>query len=624
MEKQKFYITTAIAYLNGSPHLGHALEIIQADCVARFYRILGRDLVFQTGSDEHGIKIYSTAQKKNENIESLIEKFYKEFIDLYKKLNISHDRFIRTTDQKHKRGASKLWNELNKKGDIYKSNYIGNYCVGCESYKTINELEDGKCPYHPNRELLQIKEENYFFKLSKYAEKLIEIYENDEIQIYPKKRKAEIISFLKGGVEDISFSRQKKNLPWGIPVPDDNKHVMYVWADALSNYITNIGYEYDPNEFKKIWPADIHLIGKDIIKFHAVYWPAMLISANIELPKKLYVHGFITVEGSKIGKSLGNTIDPFILIDKYGTDPFRFHLLKNISTYEDGSFSENDLIQTYNNTLADDLGNLILRILTFIERDFKGEIPELFNTTSEDDEFLSNFDFIDELVKFFDKFQINKAIDRIWEFVKQTNKYVNDRAPWNLKKNNEMESFSTVLYILIEALRIIAIYIKPFIPSISNKITKLIGIEEQQEFRDIIFKSDRKGKIGKKEVLFPKLSEIETKQKSEEPSLISYDEFKKLDIRIAIIEKAERIPKADNLYKLNINIGTEKRTIVGGLAKYYKPEELLGKKIVVLINLQPRKVRGVLSQGMLLAAVDGKNLAVLVPDKEVPPGAKIE
>ena len=611
--------------MNGKPHMGHALEIIQADCIARFYRLFNNNLVFQTGADEHGLKILNTAQEKGIDVKDLLEENYQAFIDFYELLNISYDRYVRTTSTIHKKGASKLWKTLVKNEDIYRGTYNGLYCIGCEAYKTHNELVENKCPNHPNREIITLKEENYFFKLSKYINKLIEIYEKDEIQIIPKRRKAEIVNILKEGLEDISFSRQKEKMPWGIPVPEDPDHIMYVWADALSNYITNVGYEYSSKEFNSIWPADIHLIGKDIVKFHAIYWPAILLSAEIQLPKKLFVHGFLTVEGQKIGKSIGNVSDPLLLIEKYGTPTFRFYLLKNISTYDDGSFSENDLIQIYNNVLGNDLGNLVLRVLTFIEKDFKSQYPSVYKLSEENKSYIEQFYFVDEIKEYFDKFKINKALDRVWEFVKLTNKFINDRKPWELNKNKKIEEYSTTLYVLLEGLRIIAVYLKPFIPSISKKILELIGADEEYNFDDLDFKPNIERKINKIEVLFPKLDiNLELKEDKEENMVITYEDFQKLDIRIALVENIKRIPKADKLYELTVDLGTEKRTIVAGLAEHYNMEDLKGKSITILTNLKPRKIRGVLSQGMLLAADDGKTIAVLSPDKNVSPGSKIQ
>ncbi len=611
MSKKHYYITTAIAYLNGEPHIGHALEIIQADCLARFYRLLGENVVFQTGSDEHGIKIYSTAKKKGMEILPFINKYYELFIKLYKILNISYDRYCRTTSDVHKKGASKLWLKMIEKNDLYKSEYSGNYCIGCESYKTLNELVDGKCPYHPNREIIELKEENYFFKLKNYVDELIQIYENDEIEIIPNKRKAEIIGILKSELEDVSFSRQKKKMPWGIPVPNDEEHVMYVWADALSNYITNVGYEYDETEFKSIWPADIQLIGKDILKFHAIYWPAMLLSAGVPLLKKLYVHGFVTIEGGKIGKSLGNVIDPFILVDKFGADPFRFYLLKNIPSFDDGSFRESDLVEIYNTSLADDLGNLILRVLTFIKKDFNNSIPKLGTLKEIDKEFIEKFNFVEDLKENMDNFRINKALEIVWNFVKETNKYINETAPWQIRKEELMERYGTVLYVLVEALRVIGIYIEPFIPTISQKLFKLIGLKQELSFKNVSFRKNTSGIIGKKEVLFPKISA--------EEKVNPYEVF---DFKAGKVIEVQIHPESEKMYVLKIDL-KETRTICAKIAKFYKPEELLNKTLVVLTNMEPKEILGIKSQGMLIGGLDAEKNKVMLASIDASPGEQI-
>ncbi|MHA1312707.1 MAG: methionine--tRNA ligase [Candidatus Helarchaeota archaeon] len=611
MSKKYFYITTAIAYLNGSPHLGHALEIIQADCIARFYRQLVKDVVFQTGSDEHGIKIFNAAKESRMNVEDFINQYHEQFIRLYKILNVSHDYYVRTTSSVHKRGASKLWLKMVENGDLYKSTYKGFYCIGCESFKTSKELVDGICPYHPNRPLIEIEEENYFFNLSKYVNRLIEIYEKDEIRIVPKKRKAEILAILKSELTDVSFSRQKNKMPWGIPVPNDPSHVMYVWADALSNYITNIGYEYDEDKFNSIWPADVHLIGKDIIKFHAIYWPAMLISAGIKVPKNLFVHGFVTLEGLKIGKSLGNVIDPFFLIEKYGSAPFRFYLLKNIPSNDDGSFNVDNLIETYNSALADQLGNLILRVLSFIERDFNGEIPALHDLDKIDEEFIRKFNFMEQLRNFMENFQLNKALDRVWEFIRDTNKYINDTEPWEIRKRGNIKRLSTVLYVLVEALRVISIYIHPFIPSISDKMFTFIGLEPLMDFSNVDFKTDTKGRIGKKEILFPKM-QLEKKK----------NPLQMYDFRVGKVLEAEIHPEIKDFYILKIDIKEKIITVCAKLVPDYKKEELIQEPLVVLTNIKPRKIGGILSEGMLLGG-KGSNEKMEIARIKGEPGEQI-
>ncbi|MHA1377061.1 MAG: methionine--tRNA ligase [Candidatus Helarchaeota archaeon] len=607
MTKKRFFITTAIAYLNGPPHLGHALEIIQADCLARFYRQLGKDVIFQTGSDEHGMKILNTAQEKKMEVTALIEKNYQEFVRLYKELNISYDRFIRTTSSKHKRGASKFWLKMVESDDIYKSTYDGLYCVGCEAYKTSRDLVDGKCPFHPNRNLIILREENYFFRLTKYVDELKKIYETDRIKIIPRSRKAEIVSILNGDIDDVSFSRQKIKMPWGIPVPNDDKHVMYVWADALSNYITNIGYGFDENEFNSIWPADIHLIGKDIIKFHAIYWPAMLLSAGLQLPKSILSHGFINFEGLKIGKSLGNAMDPFLFIKKYGAVAFRFYLLKYIPSSGDGSFSEEELIKDYNTSLADVLGNLLLRVFTFIEQYFNKKIPKPHKLHDIDEEFIQKFNFVNELKNYFTNFQLNLALSRVWQFIRETNKYINDCEPWEIRKKGNMERLSTVIYILIEAIRIISIYIYPFIPRISEKIFNIIGLESDHNLGNVDYRSNTVGKIGEREILFPKV-----KLKREE------DPLELFDFKVGKIIEVKNHPKLEEFYVIKVDIKEKILTACVKIALDYKKNELKEQRFVFLTNIKPRKIGGILSDCMLLGGRGADDKLELVRIKGEP------
>jgi len=609
--KKKFYITTAIAYLNGPPHMGHALEIIQADCLARFYRLFGEDVVFQTGSDEHGVKIYTTALKHNMDVKDFIEQYYKEFIRLYRKLNISYDRYCRTTSKIHEKGVIKFWKKMRENGDLEKSFYSGLYCVGCESFKTSSELENGVCPFHPNRELVEVKEENYFFKLSKYKEKLLNIYKNNEIEIIPERRKAEIVGILNSELSDISFSRIKSKMPWGIPVPDDPEHVIYVWADALANYITNVGYEYNEEEFNQIWPADIHVIGKDITKFHAIYWPAMLLSAGVPLFKKLFVHGFITIEGAKIGKSLGNAVDPFALIDKYGVDTFRFYILKNIPSYDDGSFIENDLINVHNQNLANDLGNLVLRVHTFIDRDFNKKIPPIKKIEEQDREFIKKFDFTSELREYIDKFQINKALNRIWDFVKITNKYINDTKPWDLLKKGNIDRCSTVIHILAEAIRVIAIYISPFMPQSAEEIIQMMGAPKFRTFQDAKFNESANWEIGSRKILYKKIEKIKI------------DPLQNFDFKVGKVIDVEEHYDSPDIYVLTIDLGNAQKIICAKIAKYFSIQDLLGKTFVVLTNIKPRNIKGIQSEGMLIGAMDPSSKTMKIAEIEGAPGEQI-
>lgn len=432
-EKKKFYVTTAIAYPNSVPHLGHALEIIQADVYARFQRLLGKDIFFQTGTDEHGNKNWQTAKKEGKDIKEFLDANVAVFKKLYKDLGISYDYFIRTSDKKvHYPGAIKLWKELVKSGDVYKKNYLGLYCTGCEAFKKEKELENKKCPNHPTREIEIVKEENYFFRLSKYKDKIAKKISSDSYQIIPASRKNEILSFLENA-EDISFSRPKSSLPWGVPVPDDGKQVMYVWCDALSNYITGAGYGRDEKQFKGLWPAEMHIIGKDILRFHAAFWPAMLISAKIALPKQLFVHGFILSKGSKMSKSTGNVIEPFEQIEKYGAEPFRFYIAGAMPSEGDGEYSEDLLRERINNELVGNLGNFCYRTISFVNKNFKGQIKGIENNKTIINKINEK---IKNIEKCYNELNFNFAVNEILQISDIGNKYFQNNEPWRLIKED--------------------------------------------------------------------------------------------------------------------------------------------------------------------------------------------
>jgi len=473
--------------------------VVQADAVARFQKLLGNDVFFLTGSDEHGTKNYRAAREVGKSPQEFVDENTASVIELLSLLNISNNDYIRTIDkERHWPTAQDIWKKLVKKGDIYKKKYKGYYCSGCESFKTEKDLENGFCTLH-NKKPEIVEEENYFFKLSSYQDQLIKIIESDEYQIVPKTRKNELLNFIKSGLEDISFSRDKKSLNWGIPVPDDETQIMYVWCDALTNYLSGIGYTVDKEKFKKYWPADVHAIGKDIIRFHAVYWPAMLLSAGIELPKKLFVHGFITSQGKKMSKSLGNVVDPFEQIEKYGVDAFRYFILNEIPSLDDGDYTEEAIAKKINSNLAGDLGNLVYRILTLVEKN-GGEVlqgsEDLFN------EVLSNV--LENYEKKFNEFRFHDAISEAWKIVNLLNKFINDEKPWEIK---DKEKLSNILYNLLEYLRIISILLYPIMPGASQKIMEQIGLEE----KDIKWDNLRWGvlepgiKVKKGKILFKKI-----------------------------------------------------------------------------------------------------------------------
>lgn len=615
--QKKFYITTAIAYLNGPPHIGHALEIIQADSLARFYRLIpGLEVVFQTGSDEHGSKVYNSARDENKPIMDFLNHIHGLFIDMYKTLNISYDRYVRTTDPVHKKASQALWMKMVEAGDIYKDTYRGLYCEGCEANKIMSELVDNRCPLHPNRELVSIDETNYFFRLSKYQDKIIDLIKNDVYEIVPEARKNEMMAFLNNKLHDVSFSREKSKLPWGIPVPNDPDHVMYVWCDALANYITNVGYSTNDEEFNSIWPADIHIIGKDIIRFHSIYWPAMLISAGIAVPKKLFVHAFIKKGDQKIGKSLGNVIDPLKLVETYGVDQLRFFLLKEIQTYVDGYYSDDLFIDCINNVLGNDLGNLIQRVNKLIEKDFQGIIPKYDVLQPEDLEILNAFnqDLIEKMKEQMGRFHISNTIELVWQTIRNTNKYINDQAPWHLVKKGEMERYKTVIYTLVQAIRNIAILLKPFIPASCDKINEWFCFDKDANFSKI-GNLESEVPIGKavsaKEILFPKV-----KPPEEHPASV-------LDFKVGLIESCEKVPDSEKLLKLIVDFKTKKVQVISGIAKWYEPSALIGTKRMFLTNLKPTKFVGLTSDAMIIAGEDEALDKLALVDVEGEPGEQV-
>ena len=598
--KTKFYITTAIAYPNSNPHAGHALEIVQADAVARFNRLLGKDVFFQTGTDEHGLKNWQTAQKEGKDIKEFLDANVSVFKELYKKLNISYDNFIRTSDKKiHYPGAIKLWKELVKAGDVYKKQYKGLYCAGCEAFKTEKELSKGKCLNHPTRDIEVVKEENYFFKLSKYKEDVIKKIKSDEYKVIPKKRKNEILSFLKTA-KDISFSRPKASLPWGIQVPGDDEQVMYVWCDALSNYITGVGYGTDERKFKQAWPADIHIIGKDILRFHAAFWPAMLISAKVELPKQLFVHGFVLSKGAKMSKSEGNIIEPFEQIEKYGIDQFRFYILGAMPIDGDGDYSEELAEERINSELVGNLSNFCYRVLFFTNKNFNSEIKGI-----DDDKVIEKINKkFAEVKKAYEDFDFKRVVDEILTISALGNKYFQDNEPWKLIKEDK-EKVQKICGLSLNIVKNLSILLNPIIPEFSLELQKQLNLGNLK-WEDLNFEL-KKHKIGKGEILIRKVE----KEKVEE-------EFP-LTLKVGKIISVKDHPDADKLIVLDVSLGKEKRQLVAGLKGYYKNDELLGKKIIVVCNLKPAKLRGVESRGMLLAAEDKKDVGLLTV-KDAEPG----
>lgn len=592
MPKTKYYITTPIYYVNDVPHIGHAYTTIAADVIARHHRLKGEDVFFLTGTDEHGQKVESAAKAKNTAPKEYVDKVCVAFKDAWKTLNISHDYFIRTTDAKHKKVVAEIIKKCYAAGDIYKGDYEGQYCMPCESYWTQLQLVNNNCPTC-GRATALVKEEAYFFKLSKYQKQLLEFYEKNSEFLAPTHRAPEIISRVKEELKDLSITRT--SFHWGIPFPLDKKHVTYVWFDALTNYISAINYP--KKKFQKYWPADVHVIGKEINWFHTVIWPAMLFSAGIMPPKKVYAHGWLTVNGEKMSKSKGNVISPQHLAEKYGVDVARYFLLSEIPFGQDGDFNESALIARANAELADALGNLLQRTLVLLEKNCEGKIPKPSKFNSEDESLIKSTDILSQVDEHMNNFEFHRATKTIWTFINECNKYVTQQAPWKIEDKKRL---NTVLYCLIESLRIISIFVYPFMPATAEKITEQIG-QKIGNYKKVKFCKTTKGTIKRGDILFKKLE------------LPKKDPFSTIDLRVAKIIDVKNHPNADKLYVLTIDLGAEQRTLVAGIKPYVKPEELANRLIVVVANLKPHDFRGVVSQGMLLAAEKEGKVVPIAP-----------
>lgn len=617
---KKFYVTTAIPYVNAAPHLGHALEFIQTDAIARYHKLIGNDVFLVTGADENSLKNVQAAEAKGITTAQLCFENAELFRKMANVTNLSFNSFLRTSiKDQHFTGVEKLWVLCNKNGDIYKKKYSGLYCVGCEAFYETDDLADGVCPEHKTKPET-VEEENYFFKLSKYQKKLEKLVESDELQILPETRKNEVLSFIKNGLKDFSISRSiKRAKGWGVEVPGDKTQIMYVWFDALGTYLTGIGYEKNDKQFKKYWPADVHVIGKGIIRFHAVYWPAILLSAGLKLPNTLFVHGYITVEGQKMSKSLGNIVDPFKLVEKFGIDPLRYCLLSEVSTFEDGNFSERVLVEKNNSELLANLGNLVNRTLVFLKNNFAGIVPQ--GELSEADK-----KFLDEQKAIYNTFNagmcslnLKEGVSAAMAASKNANRYFQDNKPWEIVKTNK-ERADSVLYVLVNQVKDMGIIFSPFLPSTSTGIFKQLNIESKK-IDDLGILSINKGhKLSEPKVLFKKL-ELGTKVE-EKIAAVSSISFSDLDIEVGQILSVEKHPNADKLYVEKVKLGEGKIVqIVSGIAKYYKPEQLLNKKVLILRNIPTANLRGVESQGMLLAAEDKNTVEVISSDAEI--GTKI-
>ena len=638
MSKKTFYISTPIYYPSNKLHIGHAYCTTIADTIARYKRLIGYDVFFLTGSDEHGQKIQRSAEEKGVTPQIYVDEIVASFKQLWLALNISNDDFIRTTEERHHNLVQHIFQKIYDNGDIYKSTYKGLYCTPCETFWLDRQLEDDKCP-DCKRPVELVEEESYFFKLSKYQDRLLKHIEENPEFIVPASRRNEMINFIKNGLEDLCISRT--TFDWGIKVPIDPKHVIYVWFDALSNYITATGYLDDKEKFAKYWPADVHLVGKEIVRFHTIIWPIILMALDIELPKQVYGHGWLVIEGDKMSKSKGNAIDPILLIEEFGADAIRYFLLREITLGLDGNFSRDALINRINSDLANDLGNLLHRSLSMVGK-FNNGIIEKSNLSDDLDKSLKQLveTTVTNYEIFMDKKELNSAIKEVWALISRANKYIDETAPWALAKNSDdKERLNTVLYNLVETLRIVAILIYPFMPSTSPKIFKQIGLNEDcsninLEEAKTFGKIQQGTKVSAPEQIFPRIiipeeteepaQETVSKEEVIDENLITIDEFAKVDLRIAKVLSAQKVEKADKLLLLKVDLGNEQREIISGIAKHYEPEELVGKSVVMVVNLKPAKIRGIISRGMVLAASNEDTLSLVEPLKELPPGSKVK
>ena len=639
-EKGTYYITTPIYYPSSNLHIGHTYCTVMADAMARFKRLSGYDVRFLTGTDEHGQKIQTLAQAKGVSPQEYVDEIVEGIKKLWETMEISYDDFIRTTEPRHVKRVQQIFMQIYENGDIYKGEYEGLYCTPCESFWTESQLVNGCCP-DCGRPVQAAKEEAYFFKLSKYANKLLELFEKNPDFLQPESRRNEMVSFIKQGLDDLCISRS--TFDWGIPVPIDEKHVIYVWLDALTNYITALGYPDEPELYEKYWPADVHLVGKEIVRFHSIIWPAMLMSAGLPLPKQVLGHGWLLLGGEKVSKSkaakAGDVVDPVILIERYGIDALKYFLLREYTFGQDGVFTNEVMLRRMNYDLANDLGNLVSRTISMIEKYCGGVIPEAATCDPIDEELKATaLGAAEKVEKQMDKFAFNMALEEIWIVVRRANKYIDEKAPWILAKDPDKKAeLDTVMRNLAEAIRIVTVLIEPFMHSTSKEIRKQLGMSVLEAVWEEAFTFDAIGgaHVQKGRVLFPRLDidkELEElaaikaaqelaggKEENHPLELkpeITYEDFDKLDLRVGTIVEAEKHPKADKLLVFKVKMGSETRQVISGVAEHFAPAEMVGQKVIVVANLKPRNLRGMESKGMLLFADNGQRLEIVTTKAE--------
>lgn len=641
MNKKPFYITTPIYYSSGSFHLGHCYTTVICDAIARFKRMDGYDVFYLTGTDEHGQKVQQRAEKAGVTPKQFVDRLYEQITALWKKLDISYDKFIRTTDEYHEKTVQKIYEKLLASGDIYKSEYEGLYCTPCEAFWTESQLKDGKCP-DCGRPVIKQKEESYFFRLSKYQDRLIKFYQENPEFISPRSRMNEMINnFIKPGLKDLCISRT--TFDWGVKLPFDSKHVAYVWVDALSNYITALGYlQDDHSKFDKYWPADLHMVGKEIVRFHTVIWPALLMALGLPLPKKVYGHGWLLFGDDKMSKSKGNVVDPFFLADRYGVDAIRYFLLREIPFGSDGAYTNEALLVRTNADLVNDLGNLVSRATAMITQYFEGRIPAPNAYTELDKELINLCEAtLDKVRKDMDGLSAPDALADIFKIVQRANKYIDETTPWTLNKQGNTERLATVMYVLAECIRFAATLLKPFITATSNVIFAKLGVNSPEDFAEITkFGVLQAGtKVDKGANLFNRidvekelkaLDELAEKQNSDakteqtSPSdIIDINDFAKVKLCTAKVLSCEKVAKSDKLLAFKLQVGDEIRQVVSGIAQYYQPEYMVGKTVVLVKNLKPAKIRGVESNGMILCAADGRSVVFVTPEKDIGSGKEV-